>query len=286
MTMQRLIRTGAALAALAVLATTCGSDDDEPAAEATTTTTAAAETTTTADMHLVADEYDIGDGRTLFLRCRGVGSPTILFEAGDEDDSQTWTGILSPLEEETRTCAYDRAGTGRSSPATGCRGLDDIIGDLEKLLDVAGIDGPYLFVGSSGGGYLAAEMAARHASETVGLVTIDTFKAITSYPPGLLEEIKCDAPHNVEHRDYYGVEHGAWDDRVQIGDFPLTVITNDYGDAAEYDEIGNVLDQQGWFALTPNHKQVVVTSGHDVAGNEPDLIVTEVLAILEAARAG
>ena len=270
--------------ATGLLVAACGSDDDTDTAATTTSSTAPA-TTTTAGLPLLEEEVDIGGGRHLFIRCRGEGSPTILLEAGDEDDSSTWRPIRAELEAETRTCAYDRAGTGRSSPATGCRGLDDIIGDLEALLVAAEIEGPYIFVGSSGGGYLAAEMAARHADETVGLALMDTFKAITSAPPEVFELIKCDAPSNVERRDYAGVEHAVWDDRVQIGEFPLTVFTADYGESAEFDEIGNVEDQQGWFVLTPNHKQVVVTSGHNVADNEQELVVTELLALLEEARA-
>ena len=93
-----------------------------------------------------------------------------------------------------------------------------------------------------------------------------------------------DAPTNVEHRDYVGVEHAVWDDRTEIGDFPLTVFTNDYGDAAEFDEIGNVEDQQGWFVLTPTHKQVVVDSGHTIVDNEPDLALAELRELLDAAR--
>jgi len=37
---------------------------------------------------------------------------------------------------------------------------------------------------------------------------------------------------------------------------------------------------------SPNSKQVVVTSGHDVPFNEPDLVVEEIIAVLDAARAG
>lgn len=266
----------------------CGSDDRDTTADTTaeTTATTAATTTSAADPNVIAEEFDIGGGTTLYLHCRGEGSPTFLLEAGDEDNSAAWSGITRELEAETRTCAYDRAGTGRSSPATGCRGLDEIVGDLEALLEVADIEGPFIFVGSSGGGYLAAEMAARHPDETAGLATFDTFKAITSYPPGLLDELKCDAPTNIEHRDYFGVEHAVWDDRVHVGDFPMTVFTNDYGAGAQYDEIGNVEDQQGWFVLTTNATQVVVDSGHDIHFNEPDLAVTELLALLETARTG
>ena len=56
----------------------------------------------------------------------------------------------------------------------------------------------------------------------------------------------------------------------KLRDFPLTVLTNDYGDSVQpdTDEATNVEDQQGWFVLSPNEaRQVVVTSGHNIAGN-------------------
>ena len=106
----------------------------------------------------LAGSFDIGGGAKLYLECIGSGSPTILLEAGDAEVGDeaagglAWAPVLPELMGATRTCVYDRAGVGRSSPATGCRQLDDLLDDLEKLLAAADIDGPYLLAGSSGGG--------------------------------------------------------------------------------------------------------------------------------------
>lgn len=281
--MPQLVRR-LAPAVLVVLVAGCGSEGSEPGAESPPTT-AGAESTSTTAVEVVSDVVDIGDGRTLYLECAGEGSPTILLEAGDESDVNQWRLVMPGLATETRTCAYDRAGLGQSVDATGCRGLEDILGDLEALLDEAEVEGPYVLVGTSGGGYLMAGLAARHPADVAGLVLVETPKAITIMPPGLAEAIACDAPNNVEHRDYYAVEHAVWDTRAQIGDFPMTVISNDYGeDAPPGDEQTNVADQQGWLVLSPSSKQVVVTSGHDVPENEPELVVREILAVLDAAR--
>jgi hypothetical protein len=37
-------------------------------------------------------------------------------------------------------------------------------------------------------------------------------------------------------------------------------------------------------AITSSSEQVVLTSGHDVAENEPELVVREIRAVLNAAR--
>ena len=234
----------------------------------------------TPDLNEISAMFDIGGGRELYLQCAGNGSPTILLEAGDESGS--WWDIAPELIQQTRTCAYDRAGNGRSVDAAGCRQLADLLGDLEALLEVAEVDPPYLLVGGSGGGYLMASLAARRPTDVAGLVLVETPKAITIMSPELEAAISCDAPNNVEHRDYYAIEHAVWDNRALIGDFPMTIISNDYGDSAPPgDEETNVEDQRGWLVLSPNSKQVVVTSGHLV---EPGLVVDEILAVLEAAQ--
>ena len=103
-----------------------------------------------------------------------------------------------------------------------------------------------------------------------------------------MPQIACDAPGNIERRDYLAIEHEAWDNRSEIGEFPMTVISNDWGDAfpAGTDEATNAEDQREWLVLTSAEgRQIVVTSGHDVAVNEPGLVVDEALAVLDAAQA-
>ncbi len=246
---------------------------------------------TASPIERIEGTFDVGDGRKLYLRCIGSGSPTILLEAGDEDSgTDHWRFVAGPLSDDTRTCVYDRAGLGRSDAASGCRQMDDILDDLDNLLAAAGVDGPFVLVGASGGGFLMGGYAARHPGRVAGMVFVETPKALTAeLYPEVVPLISCDAPTNIEHRDYLKVEHAAWDNREKLGDFPLTVLSNDYGDEVEpnTDEATNVEDQQGWFDLSPEHaKQVVVTSGHDLSSNEAELVITEIRAVLAAARAG
>jgi pimeloyl-ACP methyl ester carboxylesterase len=230
---------------------------------------------------------DIGGGRTLYVACSGSGSPTILLESGDESDLNQWRRVRPSLADSTRTCAYDRLGIGPSSPAEGCRQLDDLNADLEAALGAAGIVGPFVLVGASGGGFLQVGFAARHPDQVRGMVFVETPKALTAERyPDVLPRIACDAPDNIERRDYLAIEHAAWDDRTVLGSFPVTVISNDYGDAAppDSDEATNVEDQRGWFDLTDGTtRQVVVESGHDVAENEPELVIDEILMVLALA---
>jgi pimeloyl-ACP methyl ester carboxylesterase len=232
-------------------------------------------------------DFDIGDGRLLRVECYGDASPTILLESGDEAGITQWGAVMADLPDVSRTCTYDRAGVGLSSEATGCRGLSDLTGDLERLLEVADIGGPYVLVATSGGGFIAAEFAREHADEIAGIVFLDV-PGLTdpppSFPPDLVERLACDHPLNIERREYLDVEREAWDARAEIGDIPVTIVSNDYGPDAVGEEAGNVEAQQGWMVLSPRATQVTVASGHDIPYEEPELVVDEVRAVVEAAR--
>jgi hypothetical protein len=230
---------------------------------------------------------EIGGGRKVYVECAGSGSPTIVLESGDESDHYQWSQVAPGLSDRTRTCSYDRLGTGASDEPTGCRQLKDLRADLEALLRAIGEGGPYVLVGTSGGGYLMAGFAYAHPADVKGMVFAETPHAIipSKVPKELLEELKCDSPTNRERRDYVKVENEAWSKRHRIGDIPITVITNDYGDVFENEEQRtNVEGQKGWLKLSPRARQVIVTSGHNVPENEADLVIKEILKVLEAAR--
>ncbi len=107
----------------------------------------------------LARVVEIEGGRGLYVRCTGTGSPTVLMEAGDGDTSDQYAYAEEAVAEKTRSCVYDRANLGRSDPAPGPRQLPDLVGDLEKLFDAAEIPGPYVLVGTSGGGYIISGYA-------------------------------------------------------------------------------------------------------------------------------
>ena len=230
----------------------------------------------------VIDELvDIGGGRELHVRCEGSGSPTVVLEAGDESGMEDWSHVAPAIAEETRACAYDRLGTGTSSPAEGCRQLDDLLDDLDAVLHAKEVPGPYVFVGASGGGYLAVGMAERHVDELAGIVLAETPQAIPADIAAEIEdEIACDAPTNVERRDYAAVEHAVWDDRRLIVDVPVRIIS----DTSDESEPGNAEIQEGWLVLSPQASQVIVSSGHDVPINEPDVVIAAILEVIDLTR--
>jgi pimeloyl-ACP methyl ester carboxylesterase len=104
-----------------------------------------------------------------------------------------------------------------------------------------------------------------------------------------------DRPGNIEHRDFLQVEKDAWEARRRIGDIPMRVISADYpaisstrGNRtarARKEMRHNVELQKGWLDASPQAKQIVVHSGHDVEVEEPEVIIEAIVDVLREARA-
>jgi len=219
----------------------------------------------------------------------------VILEGGDEDTLASYGYAVPALTPVTRTCRYDRANLGGSDPAPGPRELADLVGDLENVIAGADIPGPYVLVGTSGGGYITAGYAFAHPEQVQGMVFVDVGSPFIDPPAPVVEETRWDSPVNIEKRDYLQVEKDAWAARKEVGDIPVTVISNEYS----ADEIAmaefpseragmgtNVEDQQGWLILSPRARQVVVHTGHAVDEANPRLVTDAIIEVVEAARAG
>ena len=114
------------------------------------------------------------DGRVLHFRCMGSGAPTVLLEPGWSADGGAWRKLMPLLADETRLCAYDRAGSGGSDAGPLPRDGAAIARDLDAGLRAAGIAGPYVLVGHSAGGLYARHFALRRPDDVAGLVLADS----------------------------------------------------------------------------------------------------------------
>ena len=154
--------------------------------------------TEAADTRLPADgdfagSVDIG-GRSLYLECRGSGSPTVILESGYRTAAVNWTEdlvqpdaprtmVLPGVAEETRVCAYERPGVAaeladgfhpsQSDPVPMPRNPADVVADLHALLAAVGETGPYVLAGHSLGGIFVRLYAATYPDEVAGLVLVD-----------------------------------------------------------------------------------------------------------------
>jgi pimeloyl-ACP methyl ester carboxylesterase len=114
------------------------------------------------------------DGVALHLHCQGEGWPVVVLEAGLTSGSTSWGIVPSEVAGHTRTCAYDRSGMDWSPPVDQIVTTDRVVSRLGKLLERAGVDGPYLLVGMSAGGLYVRKFAEAYPHEVAGMVLVDS----------------------------------------------------------------------------------------------------------------
>ncbi|MBA3415247.1 MAG: alpha/beta hydrolase, partial [Chloroflexia bacterium] len=179
---------------------------------------------------------DIGDGRRLWLECRGSGGPTVILEAGYRTPAAVWTDdlvqperprtmVLPGVARFTRVCAYERPGVttvvdgevrpSRSDSVPMPRTAERVVADLHALLRIAGVPGPYVLVGHSFGGLLVRLYAATYPDEVAGMVLVDAASEeieATLTPAqlaGFLAANAVDPPEVASFADYETIDFGA-----------------------------------------------------------------------------
>ncbi|MBP7241557.1 alpha/beta hydrolase [Amaricoccus sp.] len=131
----------------------------------------------------VAGAFDIGDGRRMYLECRGTGSPTVLVVPGGKASAEDWTQgapVFADVAAFTRVCAYDRPGTpladgspSRSDPAPMPTSAAASVADLRALVVAAKVATPFVIVGHSYGGLVVRLYAMTWPGDVAGMVLVD-----------------------------------------------------------------------------------------------------------------
>lgn len=259
-------------------------------------------------------EYTLVDvgGYQLAIHCIGEGSPTVILETGLGAPSEHWGPVQQEIAGLTRACRFDRAGRGKSDPASSTpRTCADMVANLRTLLHNAGIPAPYVLVGNSLGGMNARLYAHRHREEVAGLVLVDgshqdQFTRISEALP----EPEPDSPDS--HKGFYRFwAGGGWRDPSNnpenvdflrsgeqlraihtLGDLPVVVLASEVflREAPTRPEAGPRLheiwqDLQGELAgLSSNSVcSVVESSGHFIQRDRPEVVVDAIRRVLNDA---
>ncbi len=240
---------------------------------------------------------DIGP-RSLYLDCRGTGQPTVVLEAGMGSDSSTWSAVHDELATTTRTCAYDRAGRGRSDPIER-HTLSDAAAELAALLARAGEPGPYVLVGHSLGGAYVRVFAGANRSEVAGLVLVDTFEPdlqddrIHPLLGPLQPEYEAhldglrDLVSRVESLDWSASEEQVRSSSVVA--LPIEVLVapryEPRLDAAQNAEIAAAW-QAAYESLSPGQVRQTTArgAGHNVQIDRPDLVIEATRRLIDLVR--
>ena len=116
---------------------------------------------------------DVG-GYRMHLHVLGEGSPTVVLDSALAGSSLSWSEIQPDVARFTKVLSYDRAGFGWSDASPHPRTLHHMTRELHELLSKAHVEGPFVLVGHSYGGWMAQLLASRHPDLVAGLVLVDT----------------------------------------------------------------------------------------------------------------
>ena len=182
-------RSLAVVVAVALMAAACSSSDSDSSSNRGGASEARG----------IAETVEVG-GRSIYLQCKGTGSPTVVLQAGYGNAGDIWsvTDTTSPavfpaLAKTNRVCTYDRPGSkitttraggavtlgetarrSRSDSAPMPRDPADVVTELHDLLAAADVPGPYVLVGHSLGGAFDLLYARTYPDEVSALVTVDS----------------------------------------------------------------------------------------------------------------
>ncbi|MFN0069294.1 MAG: alpha/beta fold hydrolase [Limisphaerales bacterium] len=254
---------------------------------------------------------DLG-GRRLQLLTRGVGSPTIVIEAGMGEppiESGSWTKVVNELSKSNRVVLYNRAGLGRSDPAPKLpRTSLDVAHDLNALLTQAAVPGPYLLVGHSYGGLHIRMFASQFPEQVAGMVLVDashpdqdqrwlaSFGPATPTEPEAVRKARqflgaritpSANPESIDPRATSTQIKGAHG----LGDKPLVILTHsadfkmDPGLPAE--TLRRI--EAVWTEIQTEYKRLSTSSvllqsksgGHNLPGEDPELVIAGIRTALD-----
>jgi pimeloyl-ACP methyl ester carboxylesterase len=289
----------------------------ETVAQATDASSATSASASTDERGRQERLVDIGD-RQLHMICSGDGAPVVILDHGLDGKSGDWLIVLDRAAEtaNTRVCAYDRAGRGKSDPAQGTRTGQDLADDLHRLIDAADIEPPVVLVGHSIAGLHLRLLATQHPEDVAAMVLVDPShpdenqRLAQALPPPspdepplvrqLREVAEAGDPVGASNREQ--LEVGTTNEQVRatgtLGALPLAVLTA--GAVIEHDADGRLsptLVAKGQelhetllgelAALSSNSTHVVVPgAGHFIQEEQPQAVADAVAAAVETARDG
>ncbi len=85
-------------------------------------------------MSLQRDELVDIDGRRLHAWIWGSGTSVVVIDVGIGETTKRWTPVITRLSEQTRVCAYERAGYGESDGGPLPRTARQAAGERRTLL--------------------------------------------------------------------------------------------------------------------------------------------------------
>ncbi|OEK01097.1 hypothetical protein BFP97_06060 [Roseivirga sp. 4D4] len=229
---------------------------------------------TPAEVVITERWFDLGDFR-LNGRVGGEKGFTIIYESGLGHDATSWTNVMRAVGKEHKVVSYSRGGYGLSELGPEPRDLLRLSDELRDLKQIVSPNEKVILVGHSWGGAIIRAYAIRFPEDVHGLVFVD---------PSHENQLILTQPEEDDIAQGYARLIGAMKEAEQLiegveymttlpnlPDIPVNVLTNtDFANPSEWIEhhqsLGTGLSQN-------NFKQTLVTSGHNIHWNQPQVVI-------------
>jgi len=114
------------------------------------------------------------NGHSMYLRCEGSGSPTVILFNGLGERTPSWAWVERDVARQSRVCVFDRAGQGWSGSGVGRQDAHQLAADVQSLMVAARVPGRYVLSGHSVGGTYALAYAMDYPTNVAGVALIDS----------------------------------------------------------------------------------------------------------------
>jgi len=239
---------------------------------------------------------EVGGGRSVYLDCRGSGTPTVILEAGLGSGADSWGSVFDGIAGLTRVCAWDRPGIGRS-PSRGVHSGAEAAVDLHTALAAAGEPGPFVVVAHSLGGMYARLFASTEPGTVAAFVMLDIYEPDLGMAadPALSADQRATLRRNLDdgNASIAASEQLDWPATLAA----LAPITREPADLLMTDQHGRFVDpdpavtqalvdawSRAFAAHYPKGTIEIVPTSHFVHLDRPDLVLDAVRKVLAAQR--
>lgn len=232
----------------------------------------------------------------------GKGSEIVLLEAGGSAGMSDWNSVFKRISEHAKVIRYSRVGNGNSTAIKQHFTSRDYADHASAFLTELGIQQPVIYIAHSYGGSVARDFAAAYPKQIKALMMLDPS---SEHDVDILRAIDLEKGNQeiaqIKLADMAGGMSNQYldfwskrplPDYPQIKDMPVTVIASVRKTANPPNLLFTDRGTQMWGELWqkwanafPQGKSVLTDkSGHFVQVDEPELVVSELLLLMQKAE--
>ena len=226
------------------------------------------------------------DGQGIRMLVAGQGNATVVFETGSGGPLENWGKVQPGVSRFARTVSYDRAGAGLSDKGPLPRHGRRIAHELRGALQAANIAPPYILVGASLGGPYARIFAASYPDDVAGLVLVDPTPDSEHFDrPAGATELEA-WPATLDQLRAGQLRAGLPVFLIDALSPPYVPFTTEAYRALRLRNRAEIaaesVEYQDWLRTIPGSRLIVTgRSGHNVAQEQPQLVVDTIRELLE-----